>query len=252
MDTECVSYREKIPALVLDDLSDAERREIEAHLDGCPQCRLEQESFAKTVGLLTSVEDEPVPRHFLIAPDEQAISKWFFLQMPFRLRVTFVGVFILSIILSGAALSQFQVSFGTEGWTAGFGRGDFDVATLREEFLKAAAEDSQKNRRQRMEEIRNEIALMQEDENRKVLKLEEILLRLDSKIDGRVERSEEQIRRDTQRMVAVLYQELASQWALEMNKVNLRLEIAEIRDSLNTRRTEDVLLALLQYADTNF
>ena len=253
MDTECALWREKIPARVLNDLSDADRRDLDAHLDGCPQCRTEMESFAQTVRLLASAEDEPVPRHFFITPDEGTVSPWrFFLQMPFRRWAAFASVFVLALLLCGAALFQFQVRVDSQGWTAGFGRGDFDTTALREELLTAAAKDSQKNRQLWMEEVRNEIARMQTDENSRTRQLEEILIRLDSRIDGRLERSEEQIRRDTQIMAAALYQELALQRALDMEAVNLRLEIAELRESLNTRRTEEVLLTLLHYADLKF
>jgi hypothetical protein len=253
MNSECASYREKIAALVIGDLSDADRRELEAHLDECPHCRMERESFAQTIRLLASAEDEPAPRHFFITPDEEVVSPWrFFMKMRFRLRAAFAGAFIIALFLSGAALSQFHVRLTPEGWAAGFGRGDFDTAALRDELLKAAAEDGLKNGRQLMEEVRNEIARLQEDEDRKTRQLEEVLLRLDSKIDGRVKRSEEEIRQDTQIMAAAMYQELARQRALDIEAITLRLKLAEIREYLNTRQTEEVLLTLLRHTNMNF
>jgi len=255
MNSECVSLREKIAALALGDLSDAERRELELHLDGCPECRLERESFTQTVRALASVEDEPAPRHFFITPDTGTVSPWrsFFRmpQMPFYMRAAFAGVVILALLSCGAALSQFHVRFDHEGWSAGFGHGGFDTAALREELLETAAEDSLKNQQQWMEEVRNEIALLKADEEQKTQRLEEILIRLDSRIDGRVGRSEEQMRQDMQILAAVLYQELARQRAVDMEMINIRMETAEIRESLNARKTEEILLTLLQYADTN-
>jgi hypothetical protein len=253
MNSECDSRREKIPALALGDLSDAERRELEAHIDKCPQCRLEMESFAQTVQLLASVEDEPAPRHFLITPDEATVYPWrFFLQMPFRWRAALAGTFFLVFILTAAALSQFEVRIDPEGWSAGFGRGEFNTAVFSAEFLKAAAEENQKNQQRLMEEVRSEIARLQADEDHKTRHMEEILLRLDSKIDGRVERSEEQLRQDTQMLVAVLYQELARQRARDIEAINLRLESAELREYFNTRKTEEVLLTVLRSIDMNF
>ena len=254
MNSKCDSYQEKIAAWALDDLSDADRRELEAHLDVCPRCSLEKEGFTQTVGLLTSAQDEPAPRHFFISPDPPPVSPWrLFLQMPFPWRAAFAGVFVLALLLSGAALSQFHVGSGSEGLSIGFGRGDFNAAALREEFLRAAAEDSQKNKRQLMEEVRGEIARLQADEDRRTQKLEEILVKPDSRIDGRVERSEQQIRQDTTMMVAMLYQELARQWKHDMEWVNIRLELAQLSESLNMRQTEKTLGTLLQYVnmDTN-
>ena len=253
MDSKCDSYQEKIAAWALDDLSDADRRELEAHLDICPRCRLEKEGFAQTVGLLTSAEDAPAPRRFFISPDPPPVSPWrLFPQMPFPWRAAFTGVFVLTLLLSGAALSQFHVRSGSEGLSMGFGRGDFNTAALREEFLRAAAEDSQKNQRQLMEEVRDEIARLQAGENSRAQKLEEILVKLDSRIDGRVERSEEQVRQDTAMMIAVLYQELARQWKHDMELVNLRLELAQLSESLNMRQTEKTLGTLLQYVNMNY
>ena len=253
MDSKCVSYREKIPALALGDLSDADRRELETHFAECPRCRMERESFAQTVRMLASVEDEPAPRHFFITPDDETVSSLrFFFRAAFLRRAAFAGVVVLALLLSGAALSQFHVRVDAEGWAAGFGRGGFDTAAIRDEFLKAAAEDGERNRRQLMEDVRNEIAILKADEDQKTRQLEEMLIRLDSRIDGRVERFEERIIHDTQLLVAILYQELARQRALDMEAVNLRLEIAEIRDFINTRKTEEAFVALLQFMDMSF
>jgi len=253
MDSKCVSYQEKIAALALNDLSDADRRELEAHLDICPQCRMEKERFAKTIQLLASAEDEPAPRHFFISPNAQPVfPRRLFSDMPFRLRAAYAGVFVPALLLIGAALSQFHISGDSKGWSMGFGRGNFDTAVIREEFLQAAAEDSQKNQRQLLEEIRSEIARLRTDEDRKTRELEDILVKLDSKIDGRVERSEEQIRQDTQIMIAVLYQELTRQWNQDMEAVKYRMNVAEIRDYLNTQKTEEILGAMLQIANMKF
>jgi hypothetical protein len=213
---------------------------------------MEKESFTQTVRLLASAEDEPAPRHFFINPDPHPASPWrFFMQMPFPWRTAFAGVFVLAILLSGAALSKFHVRVDSEGWSMGVGRGDVDTAALREEFLQAAAEDGQKNQRQLLEEIRSEIARIQADEDRRAREMEEILIRLDSRIDGRVERSEEQIRQDTQIMVAVLYRELARQWEQDVDAINFRLNVAELRDYLKARDTEEILGTLLQIANMN-
>ena len=259
MDSECVSYREKIAALVMCDrcdtseLSDVDRRELEAHLDGCPRCRMERENLARTINLLASVEDEPAPRHFFISPDQQTVSPWrIFSQLRFLPRTAFAGVFVVAVLLCGAALTQFHARFDKDGWSVGFGRGEAETAALRDEFLKAAAEESQNNRLQWMEEVRNEIARLREDEDIKTRQQEEILARLDAMIEGRIGRSEEQVRYETQIMAAFLYQELERQRAMDMEAIKLRLDTAEIREFINARRTEEALVTLLQLADVRF
>lgn len=60
----CRQWRESLGAYALGQLSDDERVGLEAHLDGCPDCRAEAESL----GLVAALLPHGDPRHFGPAP----------------------------------------------------------------------------------------------------------------------------------------------------------------------------------------
>lgn len=65
MTTErCREWRESLGALALDQLPEEERAALEAHLEGCPECRAELSSLAGVARLLPMAD----PEHFDTAP----------------------------------------------------------------------------------------------------------------------------------------------------------------------------------------
>ena len=54
----CREWRERIGALVLDQLPEEERFAIEAHLGGCPACRAEAEALAPVASLLARADPD--------------------------------------------------------------------------------------------------------------------------------------------------------------------------------------------------
>jgi anti-sigma factor RsiW len=65
MTTErCREWRESLGALALDQLPEEERAALEAHLDGCPECRAELSSLTGVARLLPMAD----PEHFGTAP----------------------------------------------------------------------------------------------------------------------------------------------------------------------------------------
>ena len=65
MTTErCREWRESLGALALGQLPEEERAALEAHLEGCPECRAELESLAGVARLLPLAD----PEHFGTAP----------------------------------------------------------------------------------------------------------------------------------------------------------------------------------------
>jgi anti-sigma factor RsiW len=55
---ECRIWRERIGALVLDQLGPEERAATEAHLDGCPDCRAEADALAPMAAVLRRADPE--------------------------------------------------------------------------------------------------------------------------------------------------------------------------------------------------
>jgi anti-sigma factor RsiW len=57
---KCRAWRERIGALVLGQLDADERAAVEAHLEGCPDCRAEAEAVAPVAGLLSRADPDQV------------------------------------------------------------------------------------------------------------------------------------------------------------------------------------------------
>ena len=257
MASACAKYQERIVELFLGDLSDDDRKSLEAHLAVCTQCNRERERYAETLRLMNSVADESVPRHFFVSPENTEVSPWrLFQQLQLRWRAALAGTFVLILLLGVASLSRLQMRSNTDGWAIGFGHEEqekIDTFALKEEILAAIRDHDQENRHVLMEEISNEIARRQTDGDQQTrLQIAEALARLDTKMTGRVERSAEQMRHDTQIMVSAMYYAMAQQQARDIEAMNIRLDSTEIRNAVKTWQTEEVLETLLHLATMNY
>ena len=254
---ECAKYQEKIAALLLDDLSDDDRKLLEAHLAVCPKCVSERERYTDTLRLLNSVEDEAAPRHFFVSPENTEVSPWrLFSQLQFRWRAALMGALALALFLGVAALSRLQVRSNADGWAISFGKEKqekIDVTALKEEILATIRNHDRENRRVLMEEISSEIARRQTDGDQQTRsQIDNAMARLDDEMAGRADRSIEQLRHDTQIMVSTMYYAMAQQQARDMENINIRLESAEIRNAVKTWQTEKVLETLLHLTTMNY
>jgi len=144
---ECNEQRGKIARSLLGDLTAEEHQSLEKHLATCTDCRLERESYVQTLHLMRSVDDEPVPRHFLVHAEERTSSPWQLLrQMKPRWQAVTAAVAGLFLLIGIAAISRLQIRSNSAGWTMSFGRGDIDVAALKEDILKTAEERNREAR----------------------------------------------------------------------------------------------------------
>ena len=250
----CAKYQERIVALFLGDLSDDDRKSLEAHLAVCPQCNRERERYAETLRLMNSVADESVPRHFFVSQKNAAASPWqLFQQLSFRWRAVLAGTVVLALLLGVASLSRLQVRSNVDGWTIGFGQERIDAIALKKEILATIHDYDQENRRALMAEVRGEIVRRQTDGDQQTrLQIEEALARLDAKVANRAERSVEQMRQDTQIMISAVYYNLAQQQARDIEAMNIRLDNTEIRNAVKTWQTEEVLETLLHLTTMNY
>lgn len=94
------------------EVSEAEARDIERHLDTCEGCRSELESLRATVGLLRQLPQLAVPRSFRLreAPGStRAGPSW---AWPTRLAASLAGL-LLIVLLAGDAIGVFTQAGGT-------------------------------------------------------------------------------------------------------------------------------------------
>jgi anti-sigma factor RsiW len=235
MKPECSEYQAKIGRFLLGDLTQKEREAIEEHLASCPQCQSEQESYTRTLNLVQSVDNEPVPRHFFIQPEERALNLWeLFRMLKPRWQAITAGLFLLAGI----------------GGVMGFTRGSIDATALKRDFLKAAEEQNRRTAESFLQEVRAEIAQSHTDlTQQQKAELTAALDRVDSRMAGRLKLAEGSARDEARKMAADVYQTISRQRVQDLNLINLRFDGIEASSTLETRQTDAILNTLLQVAE---
>jgi hypothetical protein len=127
----CRQWRERVGAFALGGLDEAEHAAVQAHLDGCPDCRAEAEALAPVAMLLRRAD----PEHMAEAPRPPArVGRRLFARIRaerraerrrrFRLGFAFAGaaaslvlmVFVAVSLLGGDQATPVQhVDFNTQG-----------------------------------------------------------------------------------------------------------------------------------------
>lgn len=238
MKPECVEYQGKIARSLLGDLAADERQALEEHLTACPQCRSESESYARTLSLMQSLDEEPVPRHFFVQPEERSLSPWDLFRMlqPGWRAITaaVAGLFLLAGL----------------GGVLGFTRSSVDIAALKKDFLRAAEEQNRRTTESFLREVRAEITGSRTDLTlQQQTELAAALDRVDSRMTGRLKRTEDRVREDAQKMAVDVYRTVSQQRAQDLNLINLRFDGIETKSALETRQTDAILDTLLQAAE---
>jgi hypothetical protein len=238
MKPECSEYQAKIARLLLGDITAEEKRALETHLAACPQCQAEQDSYARTLSLMQSVDNEPIPRHFFVQQQERALNPWelFRLMRPGWQAITaaLAGLFLLAGI----------------GGILGFTRGSVDAAALKKDFLQAAEEQNRRAAEGFLQEVRAEITRSRTDlTQQQKTELAAALDRMDSRMTGRLKLAETRVRDDAQQMAVEVYRAATEQRAHDLNLINLRFDGIETKNALETRQTDAILNTLLQVAE---
>jgi hypothetical protein len=238
MKPECSEYQAKIARLLLGDLTADERQALEAHLAACPQCRSEQESYAMTLSLIQSVDNEPAPRHFFVQPEEQELNPWALFRL-LKPRWQAIAAAVAGLLLLAGI-----------GGIMGFTRSSVDVAALKSDFLKSAEEQNRRTVEGYLREVRAEIALTRTDlTQQQKAELIAALDHMDSRIAGRMKLGEDRMRDDAQKMAVDVYRTVSQQRAQDLNLINLRFDGVETKNAVETQQTDAMLSTLFQVAE---
>jgi len=238
MRPECGEHQGKIARALLGDLTAEEQQALEAHLAKCASCRSEQESYIRILHLMRSVDDEPVPNHFLVYPEKPISNPWqVFRQMKPHWQAATAAIAGLFLFMS-------------IGWAMSLGRSDIDPAALKEDILKTAEESNRAARAAWLQEVRAEIARSRTDltEQQKA-ELTAALARLDSRFAGRLTLAENRMRDDAQKLAGDLYKTVSQQRAQDLGAISVRFESIEASSAVKERQTDAILDTLLQVAD---
>lgn len=238
MKPECSEYQTRIARLFMEDLTAEERHELEAHLAACPRCQSEHDDYARTLSLMQSVDNEPVPRHFFIQSEGQRSNPWElfrFLRPGWQvITAVFAGLFLL------AGLGGFL----------GFARSGVDTAQLKKEFLKSAEQQNLRTMESYLREVRSEMNVIQTDlTQRQKAELNAALDRLDARMTGRLKLVEGRVQSEAQQYAVEVYRTVSQQRAQDLSLINFRFDGIEAKNTLETRQTDAILNTLLQVAE---
>lgn len=251
MTSQCSEYEKKIAEFLLGDLNPAEQKELEQHLATCPRCRSEQAKYAETLGQLKVAEDEQVPRHFFVYPNEEALGfRQLFRRMAPGRQFLAAAAAAVVLLLGIASLSRLQVQVDRNGFRLNFGGNDVDIVALKKELLEAADAKNREARTNLIQEMRAEIAksganLSQQER----MELTQALMQSESRLNRRLATAGSNLKNDSQNMIAGLYQTVSQQRARDFAIVNLRLDSFEANDAVKAHQTNEILDTLLQEAE---
>jgi hypothetical protein len=235
MKPECSEYQQNIARSLVGDLTAEETRSLEDHLAACPHCRAEQDSYIRTLDLMKSAGNEPVPHHFFIYPDERNLNPWalFRLMRP-HWQAIFAAVAGLFVLASIAGVMSFA-------------RSEIDVALLKRDFLKAAEQKNREARTNWLQEVRAEIARSRAElTQQQRTELTAALIRTDSRLTARLADAENRMRDDTKLLAANLYRTVAQERARDLGFINLRFDSIQARNAMEMQQTDSILDTLLQ------
>jgi hypothetical protein len=251
MTFECTEHQKRIPGLFLNDLTVEERKGLEKHLAECSHCRSEYECYVRTLNLMKSAENEPVPRHFFVYPKEAKLNPWqLFCRMQPGWRAVTAAAVAVFLLIGVAAVSRLHIQPGQNGWMVSFGDAGIDVVALKEDILKTVDARNREAGTVWMDEVRAEFARSISDLTQKQqVELATALERVDAGFNERIQLAEGRMRTDTREIAGDMYRAVSQQRAQDLDIINFRFDSMEATNTIKARQTNTILDTLLQEAE---
>jgi hypothetical protein len=251
MKSQCSEYQKQIPKLVLGELTTEEEKAIGDHLETCAQCRSEREGYFQMIGILQSVDDEPVPRHFFVYEEAGKSNPWqLFRQMKPVWQIASAAIAGLILLIGIAAVLQIQVRADRSGWTVAFSHGNMDAAVIKADILKITEERNRASAQAWMQQIgaaiehsRTDLTRQQKEELTTAFTL------LNSRLSDRILRETNNVRIDTGALISDMYKTVYQQRARDLARINTRFENTKELGVIKEQQTDAILDALLQVAE---
>ncbi len=247
MKYDCSEFKKQIPGLLLESISAEKQRQLEKHIAECSHCRAEHESYARTLSLLKSAEDEPVPHHFFVYPEESRFNPWqLFRYMKPRWQVLTAGAIALFFLIGLAVISRVQIRSDPSGWSLSFNGNVNDVDALKEDILRTAEERNREARTVWLNEARTEFSrLMTNLTQDQQAELEASLSRLDARLSAKILSAQDNARNDSEKLAMDLYRTVSQQRAEDLDFINLRFNALETSSVIKAQQTNAILDTLL-------
>jgi hypothetical protein len=237
------------------DLTAEEQQALDLHLRACPSCQGERDQYEETLRLLQSTDDEPVPRHFFVYPEERKVNPWqLFRQLMPRWQAAAVCVAALVVLIGAVSIIGVQVRADQGGWTVSVGRPGSapaaDTAALKAEILRTTDERNQEVIREWVRALRVEMSRSRTEltEQQQDL-LAASLTSLESRLNNRMALTADEIKTGSQKAIGDMYQAVSLQQDENVNAINARLDKAAASNELKFNQTDAILETLLQVAE---
>jgi hypothetical protein len=262
MSMGCDHFRNQIPRALLSDLDSAEQQALDRHLAECGPCSAEKDLVAQTFRRMRAVEDVPVPRHFLVYPEERAANPWrLFRGLSPAWQGSIAAAALILLLTSGMAAARMQVKAEDGAYIISFGK----TASLKATPATAPAPDTsaletrilqmveEKNRRESLEWIRTvraEIARSQKaiTRDQRVL-LQTALDNLETRMTVRLDDTARTLEDQNARSLATLYQAVKLQRDSDLAVVDSKLNRLALTGEIKNNQTDAILETLLQVAE---
>mgnify|MGYP001118307061 CR=1 FL=1 len=257
MTSECSERQQQIHRSLLGDVTAEEQRALDTHISACPACQQERERYVQTLRLLQSVCDEPLPRHFLVYPQEHSAKPWqLFRQMTPIWQATTAAIAAFVLLLGIAATSRMEIRSDHASWSVSFGQSTttpaIDLVALKAEILRTSEEKNRETAIAWIQDLRSEIVLSRTNlTQQQQVELAAALNDLESRLNNQIAATAEDLKAGTQKSNFDLYQAVSLQRQEDLNSVNIRLDKIVEDNEIRARQTDAILDTLLQIANLN-
>ena len=260
MSTGCDQFRNQIPRAMLADLSAGEQQSLDRHLAECVPCSQEKELYLRTFGRLRSLEDDPVPRHFLVYPEERKATPWqIFREMSPLWQGSVVAAALALFFLSILVVSRVQVRVEEGALTLTLGRPApsrvppapaLDTAALEAKILRIVGDKSRQDGLEWVRTLRAEFAQAQRGMSRTQRGLiETAIVNVEKRMSDRLNESARELDERRAQSVSSLYQAIKLQRDSDLALVDARLNRLAINGERKSSETDAILETLLQVAE---
>jgi predicted anti-sigma-YlaC factor YlaD len=253
----CSQYQQHIQRSLADDLTAEEQLALNQHLAGCASCRAEHDRYAHTLQQLQSYDEEPLPRHFFVYPEELEHKPWqlFHRLTPFWQTAT-ASLAALLLMVGVAAIIHVQFRSDHGAWTLSFGRtpaqGISDLASFKADILKTAEQKNQEAALAWIQGLRDELERTHADVTQEQkTQLVAALSSLETRVDDSIAVTANDTRTATQKSLVELYQMLSQQREHDLNAIDSRFRLDADSREVKARETDVILDTLIQVANLN-
>ena len=262
MTRDCNYYMELIPRALLGDLAGPDLQALESHLVDCAACAQERELYSGTFRQMRSLEDVPVPRHFLVYPEEQTTNPWRLFR---TMSSAWQGAAAMLLLIVGVstvlAATSFRARFEGGVFTVAFGKlpaapspsvpsPAFDVAALEARILQIVEQRDRKESLEWVKTLRAEMAQIRRGSTRQQqVALDTALASLETRMGNRIELTARSIQDQNERSLAGVYQTVSRQRERDIAAVDGKFARLAVNDEIKSTQTDAILETLLQVAE---